>query len=135
MTTEPIRILIVGIPRLLHELIERAMGAEPDMEIVSRSDSLADFAEVAEREEPDFAIVALTDSRLPGECREFLDERARVKLFGIGPADGQATLYRLRPERVVLGEVSPQEVVAAIRAAATTKTDGPSAKESMCPHS
>jgi DNA-binding NarL/FixJ family response regulator len=120
MTAEPIRILIVGIPRLLRELIERAVSAETDMRIVPESEAVppAAFSEVAAREGPDVAIVALTDSALPGECRQFLDERAHVKVLGIGPSNGQATLYRLRPEQVVLGEVSPQEVVAAIRAAA-----------------
>ena len=117
MSNGPIRILIVGVPRLLRELIERAISAEPDLEVIA-TDRLADLSETADRERAEFAIVALEDRELPPEGREFLDRRARVKLLGIGPADGHATLYRLRPEHLALGEVAPQDVVAAIRAEA-----------------
>ncbi len=120
MSDDPIRILIVGMPRLLLELVERAVSEQTGMSVVATSTGLAGFAETVETTKPEFAIVPIEDAELPRECRELFAERARVKVIGIGPIDGHAYLYTLRPERVTLGEISPDDVVEAIRAASTS---------------
>lgn len=120
MSDDPIRILIVGMPRLLRELVERAVSEQTGMEVVATSAELAAFGETVAATRPEFAIVPADNGELPLDCRDFFRERARVKVIGIGPIDGHAYLYKLCPERVALGEISPDDVVAAIRAASST---------------
>lgn len=117
MADEYIRVLIVGLPRLLMEMVEEAVRDQMGMEVVAASVDLSHFEEEVARARPEFAIVGLERDELPDECRDFLDERARVKVLGIGSSNGNAYLYKLRPERSSLGDVSPSDVVAAIRAA------------------
>ena len=119
VAAEQIRVLIVGLPRLMTELVEDAFREHNGIEVVATSVDLPDFGQAVAQTAAEFAIVGLESDALPGECREFLDERARVKLLGIGSNNGKAYLYKLRPEISTLGEVSPRDVVAAIRAAAT----------------
>jgi hypothetical protein len=63
-------------------------------------------------------IVGLADAELPPPAEQFLAEQGRLKVLGVEAQDGTAYLYELRPERAALGEVSPADVVAAIRRAA-----------------
>jgi hypothetical protein len=119
VAADQIRVLIVGLPRLLMEMVEEAVREQTGMEVVAANVDVSEFEAAVAETRPEFAIVGLDRDELPGECRDFFDERARVKVLGIGSSEGNAYLYKLRPERSALGEVSPDDVVAAIRAAST----------------
>ena len=116
-----IRVLLVDMPRIPRELIERALAAEPDMEIVGSTPDLEKLPDAAAASDPEFVILGLVDEQLPPPAERYLDEHARLKLLGVEAHEGTAFLYELRPERAALGEVSPADVVAAIRSAAAPR--------------
>ena len=120
---DPIRVLLVDMPRIPRELIERAVAAEADMLIVGSEPDLDELPAAAAASRPEFVIVGLVDESLPPPAERYLDEHARLKLLGVEAHDGTAFLYVLRPERAPLGEVSPADVVAAIRKAAAPRED------------
>jgi DNA-binding NarL/FixJ family response regulator len=103
-----LRILVVGLPRLVREMIERSLAAQPDMEVLGGRDS----------DSPDFVVCGLDFPWLPDQYRELLEEQPRARVLGIEAAGGHAYLYELRPQRVAIGEVSPDDIVAAIRTTA-----------------
>jgi len=104
-------VLIVGLPRLLRELFEHAFAERPGYTLVPARDGLERLAESVEAERPDYVVVPLDGEDLPQECRELLDERARVKVIGVEEVRGHARLVRLRPTARQLDDVPPHELV------------------------
>ena len=95
-------------------MLERTIDEQPDMLL----------AGVAEREEllpatreaePDFVVVGVEGDEPPDDCRRLLAEQRHVRVLGLEASAGTGFLYELRPEMSPLGEVSPDDVVAAIR--------------------
>jgi len=100
-----IRIRTLELPRLVQELIEVAVAAQPDMEIVD-GDAAA----------PDFVVCPAPQAEDSSVGRCMLARRARVRVLELDPDAGRASIYELHERE--LGEVSPTEIVATIRAAA-----------------
>ena len=103
----PIRIRMLEMPRLVRELIELAIRTQPDMEVVD-SGSQA----------PDFVVCGVPSAEEPSAARSALAESARVRVLELDAAAGRASLYELHEYEREIGEVSPDEIVATIRAAA-----------------
>lgn len=120
---EPIRVLLVDMPRIPRELIERAVAAEPDMVVVGSTPDVDELAPALSSSDPEFVILGLVGAGLPASAERVLDEHARLKMLGVEVREGTAILYELRPERAELGEVSPADVVAAIRNAAAPRRE------------
>jgi DNA-binding NarL/FixJ family response regulator len=115
---EQLRIIVVDMPRLVRDLIERAIVAQPDMKLLGVLDSPREMVAAARVGRPDFVVVGLKDKLLPHECQQLLAEHPAVRLLGVEAVAGEAHLYELRPYREALGEVSPADIVSAIRGAA-----------------
>ena len=83
------------------------------MEIVGevRAGQLPDA--VAERQ-ADVLVIGVDDPRL---AERLLPRRPRLKVFAVADQGRACALYELRPHRIEFGEVSPDELVEAIRAA------------------
>ena len=100
-------------------MLESAVAQADDMGVVGRADSVAQLWQLAVGRDADVVIVGLRNRILPSYYVELLLERPRMKVLAIEELGGRARLYELRPERVELGDVSPGDVVEAIRAALT----------------
>jgi hypothetical protein len=101
-------ILMLDLPPLLRDLMCRTLDAQPDMTTISEGSC----------DRPDAVIVGLEDGDLPPAAQRLLDERARLRILAIGIGDGEAVLYRLRPQRSELGAVTVEELPAVLRGAA-----------------
>ena len=118
---ERIQIILVDMPLLLRELIEEAVAAQPDMHLVGMVPDADALVDATRETRPDFVlfgIAAADEDRFPDASLRLLDASPRTRGLGIEPTAGNAYLYELRPERTVIGEVAPADVVQAIRAAA-----------------
>jgi hypothetical protein len=100
-----IRIRTLELPRLLRELIEVTIGAQPDMEIVD-----------GDSPPPDFIVCPVPSDRHSSVGRSVLAIRARVRVLELDAGAGRASMYSLCEQE--LGDVSPAEIVETIRAAA-----------------
>ena len=102
---------------MLCDIIAHAITSESDMEVVGEVDDRAHLGTAAQATDADVVILQIDGLELPAECGALFDARPRIKLLGVA-GDGRRTfLYDLRPQRTALGEVSPQRLVEAIRAA------------------
>jgi DNA-binding NarL/FixJ family response regulator len=116
---ERARIALVELPRIMREIIERAVADQPDMEIVG------ELPASTLPEALDGAGVDVVISGTNYDCaslRELLDERPRLKVLAVADDGRDAFLFELRPTRTRLGEVSPQTIVDAIRNARCATT-------------
>ncbi len=102
---------------MLRDTFTQLVAGQPDMEFVGDLADPLSLLLAAGQTRPDAVIVRLQDSEFPGICSHLLSEHPHIKVVGV-TADGRsACLYELRPQKMSLGEVSPPEVLDAIRAA------------------
>lgn len=108
------------MPRILREIIERAVAGQPDMEIV---DDLSPNALAADALRGTGADVVISAGGHDAAAVDgVLAELPRLKVLVVS-ADGRHTeLVELRPTRTPLGELSPQTIVEAIRGACRATT-------------
>ena len=115
-----VRVALVGLPQLLREIVTQNMRDEEDLTIVG------EFAACDDRElsaaGPDVVLVSVDASRSLDSCEALLYRVPRTRVVALEGDRGRVTVYQLRPERVLIGELSPRELVEAIRAAAFTAT-------------
>jgi hypothetical protein len=64
--------------------------------------------------EPDMIIVDVQQTSVAA-VNALLYERCSTRVLGISADGQQGTLYEMRPQRVVLGELTPVALVAALR--------------------
>jgi hypothetical protein len=115
VSDESVRVLVVGLPLLLYEMLEAACAPDPSIEFVGRRPAASDLKSEVDSTGADCVVVALDDGELPSSCRKLLAEQARVRLLGVSEKHGHTYLYRLRPDVAAIGDVAPQEIARAIR--------------------
>jgi hypothetical protein len=102
------------MPRLLRELVAGAVAVEPDLDLVGELPDPADLAALVEGDVPDVVIVG-EDAEIDALAAALFRRCPSVRVLEV-VADGRAAnLYRLRPTREFIGNLSPDSLVAAVR--------------------
>ncbi len=112
-----IRILLVEMPRLLSDIIAETVKSQYDMELVGELANRAGLLAAVDRMGVDVVVVRVNDSELPFEFESLLATHSFIRVLGVAEDGRRSFLYELRPQMTLLGEVSPLELVEAIRAA------------------
>jgi DNA-binding NarL/FixJ family response regulator len=115
----PARILLLGMPRILRDLIRSIVDRQPDMRVVGEIDDDRVELRRVQRSRADFVIVGLRDSDLPDVCDRLLRQRPDTKIVGVSQEGRRAVLYELRPHAQPLGEMSSQILLDVIRRGGT----------------
>jgi DNA-binding NarL/FixJ family response regulator len=109
------RVVLLELPRLLQEIVERAVGGQPDMEIVADLPTARTLPAALAEARADVVISGAGHDS--AELSDLLEERSRLKVLAVSNDGRDAVLYELRPVRTPLGELSPRTIVEAIRSA------------------
>ena len=112
---EPIRIVVADLPRLLRDILRASLTAEPDMLVVGEAESFDELERLMPRVSADVVILGTTCPELPPSHYRLFALDPRVRIIAITGNGEEASIYELRPHRVVLGQGSPQELRKAIR--------------------
>ena len=106
---------------MLRDIIRQLLAAEDDLEVVGNLAEMDSVLALMSRVPVDVVILGCANSELPEAGLRLFDEHPSVRVLCVS-ADGRRTfLYELRPHRVPIGEVSPEELVAAMRNAVRQK--------------
>ena len=116
MPPEPTRIVLIDMPRILREIVKDTIATDADMIVVGEYAESVRLRDAVARSAADFVI---TDARASGfdDVDVLLRERPRVRVLAIGENGRDTVLYELRPQKVRLGAVSPENLLETIRAA------------------
>jgi hypothetical protein len=113
---QPIRIVLADMPRKLHDIIEAVVMPHSDLRIVGREVGRDALPFAVASTGADVVIVALSGEEPASVFDELLYECPRAKILAT-TSDGRGTFVReLRPNEVALGDLSPQNLLDAIRA-------------------
>lgn len=113
-----IGILLVEMPRMLHDVVDTILGVEPDVRVVADGVRPDMLTEHVERERPDVVVLAVESGSTPPVCEELLGRFPRLAVVALEDGGKGATIYTMRPMRFRLAEISRIQLVAAIRRAA-----------------
>ncbi len=128
-----IRILILGLPLMLQQIVRRIVAQAPDLEIAGEYEGLSAMTgyppEPFDRseEQPEVVILGLdheasdSESQVPDAARLVLERLPRAKVLGLSSDGRRGFLYELHPQMMPLGELSPHELVDAIRSVGTRR--------------
>jgi DNA-binding NarL/FixJ family response regulator len=109
------RIVLVNMPRMLREIIRSTLGSDPTCEIVGEYDEHIALEVALDRSRADVVVVS-TEVFEPREIHaHLLAEASPLKVLAVRPDASQAFLHELYPRQVVLGELSPERLTAAVR--------------------
>jgi hypothetical protein len=106
----PTCIAFVDMPRMLREIVDDALSKRRDVKLVDETRNGGGLVGVVDRSGAAFVIVS-AESVGPTEVCRLLDERPRVKVFAIADGGRDGCLYELRPNLVLVGDLSPKSLV------------------------
>jgi DNA-binding NarL/FixJ family response regulator len=101
-----IRLLLAELPPLLRAIVENAIGAEADLQLVTDADP---------REPPDVVVIAAARGEQMAVLRQIIESSPRTRILVITLDNGHAHLIELGPHVLELGALSPDGVARAIR--------------------
>ncbi len=99
---------------MLRDIVTDAVTNEPDVEVSGCLGPQESLQEGLERVHADVVIVGRRRPDLT-VAEEVWSKWPRVKVLMIAEGGRSAVLYVLRPDEIVLGDVSPEALAAAIR--------------------
>jgi hypothetical protein len=109
------RILIVGIPFLLRELIGEIVARTEDLEVVGELDDRGGVLELAERTGATFVITGLARPEHDAGWKELVRRRPGLRILAVAPYGNESALYELLPHIAPLGELSAETLLSVIR--------------------
>jgi DNA-binding NarL/FixJ family response regulator len=111
------RVALIDMRPRLREIVAAAVAREADLEIVSTrsSGTNADLEQLA-------IDVVIAGTQNPDDClapAELLAVLPRSRILMVAGSGRRAVVYKLRPEKLSLGDISTESLVNAIRGSAT----------------
>jgi chemotaxis response regulator CheB len=113
-----IGILLVQMPRMLHDVVGNILGVEPDLRVVADEVEVGALVERVEREHPDVVMLCVEAQTTPQVCEELLGRFPGLTVVALEDLGQRASIYMMRPMRIRLAEISRTQLVNAIRRAA-----------------
>jgi DNA-binding NarL/FixJ family response regulator len=108
------RVLLLGMPHFLRELIGKIVAQEDDLALVGEIED-GDLLAATASADADFVIVGVDDPACAEPYLDLLEQRPRTKVLALSGDGRDAVLWDLHPRLVALGEASPATVLVAIR--------------------
>ena len=112
---QEIRVVLAGMPRMLREIVCALVREQPDMLIVAESETTNDLYALARFTRADVLILGAEGNELPAIGRRVVNRVPHLKVLAVGAEGRHVWLYELRPHEQLIGEISPEQLVAAIR--------------------
>jgi DNA-binding NarL/FixJ family response regulator len=110
---ERTRIVLVDMSPLSREIVRETLAREPDLDVVNEHEADVDLRAAVERDHPDFLIVG--PDAADGAVGSLVAERRGLRALELRSDGRESVLYELRPNRVALGEISPDTLLHTIR--------------------
>jgi hypothetical protein len=116
MATGDIRVLLGSdLPRLVSDMVERALRSAEGVEFVGHARHAGELADAIRRTDAQAIVLGVREgAELPDEAARWVQGLPR--LIGIAHATGEAHVYVMRPQHVDAGSVTADEVPQLIRA-------------------
>ena len=116
----PIRILLAEMAAELRAEVRHSLDGQPDLIVIGNASCEVDV--LLQAEQADVVIVGMAGTTVPPIAERLVDEYPRIGVLAIDLDREQGLLYQLRPHLARIAELSPSELAAAVRLAASGLT-------------
>ena len=113
----PTRILLAELSPALRQVLVPVLNNQVDMELVGEVSSALEILLAAGETRADVVVLGMPGIELPGIAGQLLDEYQHLKVLAVNLDRQRALLYELRPQLLLVGEVTPDGLLDAIRTA------------------
>jgi DNA-binding NarL/FixJ family response regulator len=110
-----VRILLVGLHGLLHDVIRDVLDRTPELTVVAEPCDPAELPDVVRRTGAEVVVCVLDEAAAEQVGERVLAPHMRLKLIAIQDDGRQAVLWELRPNRREIGDLSIPLLVDAVR--------------------
>lgn len=100
---------------MLRDVFSQAIAERPDMQVVGLASDPMSLLLAVGQTQAEAVILDIDDAELPGICSHLLDAYPHLLIFGVARDGEEALMYSLRPEKLSLGEITPQVLLDRIR--------------------
>jgi len=101
------RILLMGMPRLLMDLVTNMIEDDPDWEVVVSQANLDTLPAEVANAQADIVLIGNDDPTIEPSALQLLRERPLVPVVVLSPRGDSAAVYELWPRRLLLSDLSP----------------------------
>jgi len=108
---------MTAMPGMLGDIVRESIRGQPDMELVATVANLESVPEALGAAAVDVLIVGTDAPRATAPFRALLQARPGLKILAVAADGRDLVLHELRPRAEPFGEVSPTDLLEAIRAA------------------
>jgi DNA-binding NarL/FixJ family response regulator len=108
-------VVLAYVQPMLTDIIRDSAMNEPDLELVAAVEHPEPLLPVLQRLQPDVLILETTPPDGLALARQLWARWPRLRMLTIARGGRSAVLHVLRPDEKILSDISPQELVAAIR--------------------
>jgi DNA-binding NarL/FixJ family response regulator len=108
-------VLVAELSGVLRDIIDTTLSAQPDMEVVVGA--LRISSSRAPGAHPDVVVIGLSDGDVSHAVETLFAQYPHARILGIAGDGRRAYMHELRPHRMSLGELSPEQLVDVIRRA------------------
>jgi DNA-binding NarL/FixJ family response regulator len=106
----PTCIAFIDMPRMLREIVDDSLSKRPDVRLVDETQDGSSLVDAVDRSGA--AVLIISAERIgPADVCRLLEQRPRVKVFAITSDGRDGCLYELRPNLVLVGDLSPTSLV------------------------
>jgi chemotaxis response regulator CheB len=114
------RIVLVGMPTMLHDLVKEIIANEPDMQIVDElpEAEAGDEANVllrVVRARADVLVIGGSAGELPEKGLRLLHAYPKLRVLGVSSDGRRGFIAHLRADGKAVGDFRPHDLVDAIR--------------------
>lgn len=102
------------MPRMLRDIVRDVLAQDPAFEVVGEVPWSLDLTLAARSFDAEVVIAGATASDAPTIGR-LLEARPKARVLTIADDGAQTMLYRMTPQTVALGDLSPESLLQAMR--------------------
>jgi len=113
----------MNMPALLSDMMKGIINACEDLNIIEETETKAGIFRAAYTARADVLILGNAEA-LIGDFHEVLYRRPRLKIFAISVDGRRGSLYELQPRVEAIGDLSAENLIAAIRGGTSTVGGG-----------
>ena len=111
------RILLLNVRGVLGDVIKAMLRACEDVTVVGESLDVTDIRALLDRTGADVVVCQVDDTAAAEVANGLFAPHRRVKVIAVHDDGRHAVLWELRPQRSVLGDLSPSRLLDAVRQA------------------
>lgn len=112
---ESIRVMLVGLPQMLADIVGRVLAGAPDLEVTRWVNGLEQLMDIPADERPDVVVTGLGPSQRIESFASLLRAQPNLRILALEGDGRHAVMYELQPHAVPLGDVSAEGLIDAIR--------------------